>query len=386
MNNNKLASALNLAVMCDAATARVKDLNGWWEVKDNPLSKVGVFPYEGARIPGGKSEKVYQIYRPAEELSSPAFLDSLKLIPWVDEHAMLGPESEGKIPAERYGVHGATGEKIWFDGQYVRGNIKVFSEHVKNQIESGKRELSLGYECEIDMTPGEWNGIRYDGIQRQLRANHVALVQEGRMGPDVAVMDGKTMDRVTFTVDTLEHIQMADETTTESKDPTLADVMSVLEKIGPLLEKLNAIQGAPASAEPEMDETPAPAASEEPPVMDADPEKKAEGMDTKALLNRIAALEKKLTDNSVGNLKTAIAQDTAARIKLASKAAPVIGVFDHAAMTHEDCVAYVADKMGVDKSEAAIDAYLKGRGAPAAVAMDSAPKSDAIDEYLKGKE
>ena len=57
-------------------TARIPDLNGWFEVKDNPLSKVGVFPYMGADIDsdgqlGLDPNKIYSVYRSAEELSSP---------------------------------------------------------------------------------------------------------------------------------------------------------------------------------------------------------------------------------------------------------------------------------------------------------------------------
>src|SRR6185369_6941690 len=37
--------------------------------------------------------------------------------------------------------------------------------HNVNKI-GKKRELSLGYECRIDAVPGEWNGQKYDQVQR----------------------------------------------------------------------------------------------------------------------------------------------------------------------------------------------------------------------------
>ena len=51
------------------------------------------------------------------------------------------------------------------------------------------KDLSAAYFFDADMTPGEYEGERYDGVMRNLRANHVALVEEGRAGPDVVVGD-----------------------------------------------------------------------------------------------------------------------------------------------------------------------------------------------------
>ena len=69
-------------------TARVEDINGWQEVKGNPLSKVGVFPYSGKTInlPGLEPDKFYNVLRPAEELSSEECIKSFQL-PAMDRRA-----------------------------------------------------------------------------------------------------------------------------------------------------------------------------------------------------------------------------------------------------------------------------------------------------------
>lgn len=178
------------------------DHNEFWYIKDNPLSKVGIFPYLGRQIsPQLEPDKIYQVYRPAEELQSESTLNSFKLLPIVDEHTMLGTR-EGMKPAEDKGVHGVIGEDIKANGNLITGDLKIFSEHLKNQIESGKKELSMGYFCDYDLTPGEYNGEHYDAIQRNIRGNHVALVDEGRMGSDVRVMDEKII-----TFDTIKEIK-----------------------------------------------------------------------------------------------------------------------------------------------------------------------------------
>lgn len=176
-------------------SARVPDTNGWFEVKNNPISKVGVFDYQGSQLPGAADpNRMYKVYRPAEELGDPETIESFKLIPWIDNHVMLGREEDGLTPPERKGVSGVTGQEAAFDpnafeagGLFV--NIKVFSSAMADSIEAGKEELSAGYRCTYDWTPGVFNGQSYDCVQRQIRGNHLALVKKGRMGKAVAVLD-----------------------------------------------------------------------------------------------------------------------------------------------------------------------------------------------------
>jgi len=48
-------------------------------------------------------------------------------------------------------------------------------------------EVSCGYTCRLDRTPGTWNGQAYDAVQRGHRGNHIAIGPKGwgRMGSDV---------------------------------------------------------------------------------------------------------------------------------------------------------------------------------------------------------
>jgi hypothetical protein len=55
-------------------------------------------------------------------------------------------------------------------------------------VEKGdRRELSCGYVCDLEDAPGTWNGQPYDVVQRNIRGNHVAIVDKGRAGPEVRV-------------------------------------------------------------------------------------------------------------------------------------------------------------------------------------------------------
>lgn len=71
------------------------DHNDFWYIKDNPLSKVGVFPYLGKQISSElEPDKIYQVYRPAEELLSEETISSFKLLPIVDDHTISAPSRE----------------------------------------------------------------------------------------------------------------------------------------------------------------------------------------------------------------------------------------------------------------------------------------------------
>lgn len=166
------------------------DHNQFWLIKDNPITKAGVFPYLGKQIsPSLEPDKIYQVYRPAEEIKKAA--DTFKLVPLVDDHTMLGPEF---TPAEQKGVHGVLGEDVKEKNGTLFADVKIFSEQLKREIQDGKKELSLGYFCKYDLTPGQYNGMHYDAVQRDLKGNHIALVDNGRMGHDVRVMDAMAFD------------------------------------------------------------------------------------------------------------------------------------------------------------------------------------------------
>ena len=177
------------------------DHNDYWFIKDNPLSKVGVFPYLGCQIGEDlEPDKIYYVLRPKEELSKAETLESFKLQPFINDHAMLGTKP-GMVKPEDKGIDGVIGEDIYFKDGVIYGDLKLYTESVKEDIESGKKELSLGYFCDYEEKSGEYEGQPYQFIQRNIKVNHIALVDEGRMGADVRVMD----KRITF--DTIKEIK-----------------------------------------------------------------------------------------------------------------------------------------------------------------------------------
>lgn len=328
---------------------RHEDINGWFEVKDNPISKVGVFDYSGAQIGATDPNRIYRVYRPAEELSNPETIKSFKLLPIVDDHTMLGNEMDGMTPAEQKGVEGVIGEEVYFKHPYLYANIKVFSETLRQKIEAGKIDLSGGYRCFYEFTPGTFEGEPYDAIQRQPRGNHLALVDEGRMGSDVVVLD-----HLTFTVDAKDNTPMDKQTLIAALQAALAALSE-----GKALsqdETENLAAAVDALLEPANDTLPAPAA----PTSEDD-----ELVDT-TLDDDIVPAAPSLDDDVIAPAMDArhFIAEISARDRLATGLSSIIGTFDHSAMTADDVALYGARKLGLKckrrNARTAVSAYLLG--------------------------
>lgn len=78
------------------------------------------------------------------------------------------------------------------DGEHLAFDLLLTDASAIKAIEDGKRELSNGYSCDLDWTPGTApDGTQYDARQTNIVGNHVALVDRGRAGSDCAIQDGK---------------------------------------------------------------------------------------------------------------------------------------------------------------------------------------------------
>lgn len=180
---------LNL-VFDTAVSARTIDQNGYMHVSATPITKAVVNPYLGREIPGWetmglKPDGIYYGYRDPAELKKAA--PTFNGVPLLLNHHEASAED---MPKEA--VIGSVGTDADFDGEYVRATLTVTDAEAIKLIESGKmKELSCSYFFRPDFTSGKINGVPYDFIMRDIKGNHVALVEEGRAGHDVKVIDSK---------------------------------------------------------------------------------------------------------------------------------------------------------------------------------------------------
>ena len=404
---------LDGAFAMDKASVRELDTNGWAHVPRNPLSKVGVFTYSGRQVGDtAHPDKQYRVYRPAEELADPECIDSFRLIPWIDNHVMLGSEEDGLMPAERKGVQGVIGEDVFFEGDTLYGNLKVFSQSMAGLIEAGKRELSCGYRCVYDFTPGVFQGEAYDCVQRTIRGNHLALVHSGRMGPDVAVLD--SIDQPTTTHD--KEPPMADEKNGGGSGTALDAALATLKTATPEARKahLKALRAVmdEAGDDPDMDDKSV--------VEDADEEGKEKIIEKLAKDSDLDMKEDKAKEAKDSDMKmddiakhpngmdaaevsklvaTELARAAASakrRDSLAKQLAAHIGTFDHSEMDESGVAAYGAKKLGIIAAPGTEAAVLQGyllaaSKAPKATVSTTATAMDAgagdfVSAYLNKKE
>jgi hypothetical protein len=150
----------------------VRQENGWLRVEGH-LTRTGVFEY---RNPDGS---VRREYRPPDEVFRADSLASFNAVPLTNGHP-----PEGLLTAEntgRYQVGTVLGPSA--DGPLMRAEILVTDAATIKEMEAGRVCLSNGYTAELDPTPGVTpEGERYDGVQRAIVGNHVALVSAPRAG------------------------------------------------------------------------------------------------------------------------------------------------------------------------------------------------------------
>jgi uncharacterized protein len=196
--------ALHLAL---DRSMRAKDLDGHLHVESVNISKANVCPYMGSEIPNGAElgldpTRVYMLYRDAAELeaAAPTFENKQLMIKHVGVSAASPQEwlTVGVVS----GVH--------WSAPYLKARLTVWNQKGIDAIESkAQSELSSGYRYKADMTPGTVDGVHYDGIMRSIVGNHVALVTEGRVGPDVFVTDEIPQEFYTMKISVLSAAMIA---------------------------------------------------------------------------------------------------------------------------------------------------------------------------------
>ena len=181
----------NRSIAFDSVSVRSVDANGFLHVERSPLTRVQVAPYLGREISGWQAqgldpERMYHAYRPPEELSSVETIKSINGIPIHLEHHDDAGEPEDK--KTRVGTTGTDGA---FNAPFLMNSLHIFDQDAINRINDGSmKELSLAYTYIPEFKSGVTDdGEKYDFIQRQIRANHLALVENGRAGPSVKVSD-----------------------------------------------------------------------------------------------------------------------------------------------------------------------------------------------------
>lgn len=158
--------------------------NGFLICKNVPIARTGEQEYLGSELglQDERSDKVVIVTREESEVFSPETLASFEGAIFTDEH----PSDEVTTQNVQYLQRGfikdvRRGSET--DADKILADIIVTDPVTIGEIvNDGKREISCGYKCEY---------VEQDGkiYQKKIRGNHVALVNSGRAGKDVAIKD-----------------------------------------------------------------------------------------------------------------------------------------------------------------------------------------------------
>lgn len=145
-------------------------------------TRTGVIKY---RQPDGKVRRELRL---PSEVFHPDSMRSLAGIPATHDHPNT-PDTRGLLTpdnAARFMV-GFTGDRVETEEEFfLATDVTVTDSQTIEDIESGRDQVSLGYTCTHDYTPGTYEGEAYDLVQRNIRYNHIAVaVPRARAGSEV---------------------------------------------------------------------------------------------------------------------------------------------------------------------------------------------------------
>lgn len=132
--------------------------------------------------------EIINVYRPADEVFKPESLSSYDCKDVTDDHPteMVSADNFKKLTV------GVVSGSATQDGDFVQAVLVIKDVGAIKKAEAGKVQLSAGYTAEYVHEPGVTaDGEQYEFIQRNIRINHVALVDRARAGAQARIFDKK---------------------------------------------------------------------------------------------------------------------------------------------------------------------------------------------------
>jgi len=173
-------------IRLDAGT-QIRDDGETIIVVDARIARVGTQKY------GNRTE-----LRPKEEVFSPEHLASIEGTPITIEHPPVTGQLLNETNREAFTV--GTTHNVRESGDFIIADLKITNHEAKERVRNGLRGISMGYTSRDDDKSGIFNGEQYDSIQRNMRANHTALVMNPRCGQgckfDSEKQDDKNYDTI----------------------------------------------------------------------------------------------------------------------------------------------------------------------------------------------
>ena len=165
-------------------------LTGVRETKDGYLTanvncaRTGIQQYAGYEF--GLDVEILRVWRPEDEVFSSDSMRSYAGKPATNDHPRIPVSADNWKDV----AVGSIGSDVLRNGEFVQVSLALMDAEAIADVKGGKREISMGYLMDLDLTSGVTeDGQEYDAIQRNLKMNHLAIVQKGRAGSSVRIGD-----------------------------------------------------------------------------------------------------------------------------------------------------------------------------------------------------
>ena len=135
-------------------------------------------------IQGVNAKKVVRVFRDEADVFDNASMESFRSAPVTIGH----PKDKTGAPIAVSSSNAKSLQVGMLEGMPVRdedtlgGNLVLTDQAAIDALQSGTQELSAGYLCDMEEVDGKW-------FQRNIRANHIAIVDKGRAGSSCRISD-----------------------------------------------------------------------------------------------------------------------------------------------------------------------------------------------------
>lgn len=156
------------------------------------IARTGIQEYFASELGLDKSRgydpnKVVRLMRPAEEVGA-----SDTILSFDGQAMAVGHPPKGINASNWRTVAVGDFANVKMAGDYMLADVTVRDAAAVAKVQAGTSQLSCGYDFDLDLTPGTTgDGQAYDGVQRNIRGNHLSIVDRARGGLGCRIGDGK---------------------------------------------------------------------------------------------------------------------------------------------------------------------------------------------------
>ena len=142
-----------------------------------PITRPGVFPYQR------QDGTVQMEAKLPDEIFNDRTIRSARSKPVTDEH----PNEPVTIDNYQSYAKGMSHTDARVEDLKLFVSLTITDKDLIQKVYDGKREISIGFMSDVVAEKGTYNGEQYDFAQRNIEINHIAIVDQGRAGPEVAI-------------------------------------------------------------------------------------------------------------------------------------------------------------------------------------------------------